>query len=111
MSFFKFYTIPAPRQGTCAGSCSEPCHSPSGRPGFRARLLRLRRPVRARGWPKKRLDPGHLGKADLHLRADSRTWLRFLAKEANLVWALLRGKVRLKGKLRLLPAFARCFPS
>ena len=54
---------------------------------------------------------GHLGKADLHMRADSRTWLRFLATEANLVLALLRGKVRLKGKLRLLPAFARCFPS
>ena len=60
---------------------------------------------------EKRLDPGHLGKADLHLRADSRTWLRVLAKEANLVWVLLGGKVRLKGKLRLLPAFARCFLS
>ena len=54
---------------------------------------------------------GHVGSADLRMTADSRTWLRFLAKEANLVWALLGGKVRLKGKLRLLPAFARCFPS
>lgn len=54
---------------------------------------------------------GHQGKADLRLTADSRTWLRFLAKEANLAWAILRGKVRLKGSPRLLLAFARCFPS
>jgi NAD-dependent dihydropyrimidine dehydrogenase PreA subunit len=54
---------------------------------------------------------GHTGKADLHLTADSETWLRFLRKEANLVWALLRRKIRMSGSPRLLLAFGRCFPS
>jgi ferredoxin len=58
-----------------------------------------------------RVSDGHAGKAGLHVLADSRTWLRFLAKEANLVWALLRGKIRLKGSPKLLLAFAKCFPS
>jgi Fe-S-cluster-containing hydrogenase component 2 len=54
---------------------------------------------------------GHVGKADLRLAADSETWLRFLRKEANLVWALLRRKVRIQGSPKLLLAFGRCFPS
>ena len=54
---------------------------------------------------------GHSGKADLHVTADSSTWLGFLAKERNLVWALLRRKIRLKGSPRLLLAFGKCFPS
>jgi len=39
---------------------------------------------------------GHVGNADLQVTADSRTWLGFLAKERNLVWALIRRKIRLK---------------
>jgi NAD-dependent dihydropyrimidine dehydrogenase PreA subunit len=54
---------------------------------------------------------GHSGKADLRVTADSRTWLGFLAKERNLVWALLRRQIRLKGSPRLLLAFGKCFPS
>ena len=54
---------------------------------------------------------GHVGQADLHLAADTRTWLDFLAKEKNLFGALLRRKIRIKGSPRLLQAFARCFPS
>jgi len=54
---------------------------------------------------------GHAGKADLAIRADSRTWLGFLAKERSLVWALLLRKIRLRGSPRLLLAFAKCFPS
>lgn len=54
---------------------------------------------------------GHVGKADLHLSADSRTWLKFLAKEEPLMLALLRRKIRLKGSPRLLRAFGRCFPA
>jgi ferredoxin len=54
---------------------------------------------------------GHIGAADLGLRADSQTWLRFLRKEANLVWALVRRKIRLHGSPRLLLRFGRCFPS
>jgi Fe-S-cluster-containing hydrogenase component 2 len=52
-----------------------------------------------------------VGKADLQITADSDTWLGFIAKERNLVWALLRRKIRIKGSPRLLLAFGRCFPS
>lgn len=54
---------------------------------------------------------GHVGSPDLRMIADSETWLRVLRKEANLVWALLRRKIRIQGSPRLLLAFGRCFPS
>jgi ferredoxin len=54
---------------------------------------------------------GHEGIPDLHISADSRTWLGFLAKERSLLWALLRRKIRIKGSPRLLLAFGKCFPS
>jgi Fe-S-cluster-containing hydrogenase component 2 len=52
---------------------------------------------------------GHVGTADCQVTADSRTWLGFLAKDRNLLWALLRGKIRGKGSPRLLQAFGRVF--
>ncbi len=55
--------------------------------------------------------PGHIGQADFALIADSKTWLEFLAKERSLIWALLTRKVKVKGPLRLMKAFAACFPS
>lgn len=58
-----------------------------------------------------RVADGHEGRPDLRMTADSETWLRFLRKEANLPWALLRRRIRLKGSPRLLLAFGRCFPS
>jgi epoxyqueuosine reductase QueG len=54
---------------------------------------------------------GHHGKADLRVRADSETWLGFLAKERSLLWALLRRRIRIHGSPRLLVAFGKCFPS
>lgn len=54
---------------------------------------------------------GFHGEADLHLTADSETWVRFLAKETNLVWGLVRRKIRLKGSPKLMLAFSKCFPS
>ena len=54
---------------------------------------------------------GHHGDANLHVTADTKTWLGFLAKERNVVWALLRRKIRIKGSPRLLLAFGKCFPS
>src|SRR5262245_20061091 len=54
---------------------------------------------------------GHNGSADIIVTADSQTWLGFLSKERNLVWALLRRKIRIKGSPRLLLAFGKCFPS
>ena len=49
------------------------------------------------------------GSARLKITADSATWLRFLAGEASIVWALVRRKIRLKGSPKLLLAFAKCF--
>ena len=54
---------------------------------------------------------GLIGTADLRVKADGRTWLGFLAGERSLVWALLTGRIRLKGSPRLLIAFGKCFPS
>jgi Fe-S-cluster-containing hydrogenase component 2 len=54
---------------------------------------------------------GHQGEADLRVTADSETWLGFLAKERSLLWAILRRRIRVKGPLRLLVAFGKCFPS
>jgi len=45
------------------------------------------------------------------LKADSQTWMRFLRKESNLLWALLRRGIRIHGSPWLLLAFGRCFPS
>jgi ferredoxin len=60
---------------------------------------------------KLEVSDGHVGTPDFQLTADSQTWLRFLRKEANLVWALLRRKILIHGSPKLLLAFARCFPS
>lgn len=57
-----------------------------------------------------RVQEGHLGKADISVTADSKTWLGFLGKEQNLIWALLRCKIRVSGSLKLLQAFGKCFP-
>lgn len=54
---------------------------------------------------------GHIGTPHLRVTADSQTWLRFVRKERSLIWALLTGRIRLKGSPRLLMAFGKCFPS
>jgi ferredoxin-NADP reductase/ferredoxin len=54
---------------------------------------------------------GLLGKPDVHVTADSKTWLGFLAKEKSLVSAVLTRKIRLRGNPKLLLAFGKCFPS
>ena len=54
---------------------------------------------------------GHRGEAQIHIIADTQTWLDFLAKEKNLVMALLQRKIRIKGSPRLMQKFANCFPS
>ena len=53
---------------------------------------------------------GYVGQPDLHVTADSQIWIDFLRKERNVVWALLRRKIRLDGPLKLLVAFGKCFP-
>jgi putative sterol carrier protein len=44
---------------------------------------------------------GHVDTPDLHVTADTRTWLA----------ALVSRKLRIKGSPKLMMAFARCFPS
>ncbi len=57
------------------------------------------------------VEDGHVGQPDLHVTADSKTWIGFLKKEKSVVWALLRRKIRLQGPLKLLVAFGKCFPA
>jgi ferredoxin len=54
---------------------------------------------------------GLVGQPNMHVTADAATWLRFLAKETKLVWALLTRRIRLRGNPKWLLAFSRCFPS
>jgi len=56
------------------------------------------------------MQEGLEGKSDLHVIADSRTWIKFLAKEIHLVKALITRKIKIKGSPKLLMAFAKCFP-
>jgi Fe-S-cluster-containing hydrogenase component 2 len=51
------------------------------------------------------------GEADCAVTSDAATWLGFLRKERSIVWAIIRGKVKVKGRIRLLNDFGRCFPS
>ncbi|MCU0704399.1 MAG: SCP2 sterol-binding domain-containing protein [Fimbriiglobus sp.] len=54
---------------------------------------------------------GHHGTPDCAVTADADTWCGFLRKERSIVWAIVRGKVKVKGPLKLLTAFGKCFPS
>lgn len=49
--------------------------------------------------------------ADLVVTADSAAWLKFLSNRTYLVWALLTGKIKLKGSPQLLLMFGKCFVS
>jgi ferredoxin-NADP reductase/ferredoxin len=57
------------------------------------------------------IQDGLIGHPGVHVTADARTWLGFLAKEKNLIGAILTRKVRLKGNPKLLLSFGKCFPS
>ena len=53
---------------------------------------------------------GLIGNPDCTVKADSQAWLGFLRKERNIVWALLTGRIRVRGGLSQFRAFGRCFP-
>jgi Fe-S-cluster-containing hydrogenase component 2 len=57
------------------------------------------------------VERGLVGKANCRIVADSTTWMGFLRKERNIVWAILRRQVRVWGGLGKLIAFGKCFPS
>jgi epoxyqueuosine reductase QueG len=52
-----------------------------------------------------------VGQADCTIRADADSWLGFLRKERNIVWEIVKRKIRVQGQFALLPKFGRCFPS
>jgi len=58
-----------------------------------------------------KIETGLNGICNIHVVADGKTWLGFLAKEKNLFWALLTRKIQLHGNPKWLLAFKRCFPS
>ena len=60
---------------------------------------------------KIKIEQGLSGACNIHVTADSETWLGFLAKEKNLLWSLLTRRIRIRGNPQWLRAFARCFPS
>lgn len=60
---------------------------------------------------KLEIRDGHDWEADVRVTADSETWVGFLRKDRNLLWAILLGKIRVKGSLKLFQAFAKCFPA
>ncbi|MGJ5067502.1 SCP2 sterol-binding domain-containing protein [Bradyrhizobium sp. SZCCHNS3002] len=57
------------------------------------------------------VQPGHVGRADLSITADGKAWLRFLAKEISVARLILTRALKLKGPVRLMAAFGKCFPS
>jgi hypothetical protein len=52
-----------------------------------------------------------VGKSDVTVTADSRVRLNFLSRKRNLPGLLLCRALRMKGNLRLLADFGRCFPA
>jgi len=60
---------------------------------------------------KLTVSDGHLGEPAVRVAADAATWLAFLRKERSIALALLTRRIRVRGPLRLLKAFARCFPA
>ena len=60
---------------------------------------------------KLSVEDGHHDTPNLSVTADSKTWLRFLARESNLAWALLTLRIRLWGSPLWLGKFGKCFPS
>jgi ferredoxin len=54
---------------------------------------------------------GHVGKSDIHIQADAKTWIAFLSKEKNLIAAMVSRKIRVKGSPLLMGKFAKCFPA
>ncbi|MEO2091475.1 MAG: SCP2 sterol-binding domain-containing protein, partial [Gemmataceae bacterium] len=57
------------------------------------------------------VNDGLHGVPDCAITADADTWCGFLRKERSIVWAIVRRRVKVKGPLKLLTAFGKCFPS
>ncbi|GHO85370.1 SCP2 sterol-binding domain-containing protein [Dictyobacter formicarum] len=55
------------------------------------------------------IQKGLTGEANLSIKVDSATWLKILNKKQNIILAILRRKLQLRGSPQLLQAFQRCF--
>ncbi|MBE0338518.1 SCP2 sterol-binding domain-containing protein [Paenibacillus sp. 23TSA30-6] len=58
---------------------------------------------------KLQIRDGFHCKPDIRITVDSKTWIGIVAKEKNVVAALLTRKLRIKGNPKLLMKFERCF--
>lgn len=58
---------------------------------------------------KLEISDGLIGKPSIKITADSQVWIKFIRKEANLAWALIRRKVQIRGNPKLLIQFGKCF--
>ena len=59
---------------------------------------------------KLEVKKGLVGKPNISITADTKTWLAFLAKEKNLILALLQRKIKIKGSPTLMKNFVRVNP-
>ena len=57
------------------------------------------------------VNPPEKSSPDVTIRADAQTWLRFLAEEISMAWALVTFRIRISGKLWLMKDFQKCFPT
>lgn len=53
---------------------------------------------------------GHVDIPNLKIEADSMSWVKFLNKEVSIFRCLIFRKIKLKGPVKLLSAFGKCFP-
>jgi len=52
----------------------------------------------------------HVGTPNLSVHADSKAWVKFLNKEISILKCLVMRKIKLKGSVKLLSDFGKCFP-
>lgn len=57
-----------------------------------------------------RVEHGLHGEANLTVRADAQSWVRFLNHKLTGVFAVMTRRIRIEGDPRLLIAFGNCFP-
>ncbi|MFQ5444736.1 MAG: SCP2 sterol-binding domain-containing protein, partial [Nitrospinales bacterium] len=57
---------------------------------------------------KIRVEKGIQGQADVRVKTDTQTWLNIVNGEASEVWAVITGKLNVKGPLKLLQRFKDC---
>jgi len=55
-----------------------------------------------------KVEAGHIGEADLRVRADSKTWLKIAGREISPFWPVLTRKLKINGDPRLLFKFQNC---